>query len=242
MRRWYLAFAALALLLAACGSEVAAQVPPTAETAAAGISVTGEGQVSGTPDTLTVDVGVSVMRPTVGEAVEEAARVADELVAALRSAGVEERDIQTRDYSIFPRYDYRNEREEILGYEVNNTLTIKIRELDAAGDIIDIAAGVGGDATRVHGVRFSLEDNEALVEEARRSAWEDAKAKAEQLAALAGVRLGAPFSISEVVSPVPPPVFFDERALEFAAEAATPIEPGELSVTVSISVQFTIER
>lgn len=204
-----------------------------------GISVSGRGEVLGTPDTLTVSIGVSVGKPTVGEAIDTAAQRATDLIESLKGLGVAEDDIQTSNYSIYPEYEYReNAAPRITGYRVDNTLTVKIRDLDAAGEILDAAASAAGDEVRVNGVSFSLDDNDGLLVAARAAAWEDARTKAEQLAELAGVTLGAPITISESIGNFPVPLF--ARGEAFAADAATPIQPGQESVTVDLSVQFAI--
>lgn len=233
----------IVLLLAACGTseetspDVAAQ--EGTGTAMSGISVSGRGEVFGTPDTLTVTIGVSVARPTVSEAVDVAAGRAADLIAALQGFGVAEEDLQTSNYSIYPEYDYReNETPRITGYRVENTLNVKLRDLDRAGEVLDAATAAAGDEVRVNGVSFALEDNDALLTAARAAAWEDAKAKADQLAELAGVTLGAPLSIAETVGNYPVPAF--ARGELAAADEATPIQPGEETVSVDLTVTFGI--
>lgn len=243
-----------ALLLTACAPQaestaqpdpVSFQPAPVYQTAVpvgsdnTGISVSGTGIVTGTPDTLTLSVGVSILRPTVQEAVDAAAERAQQLITALEAQGVAERDIQTANYSIWPQYDYQNDQQVLRGYQVDNTLSIKIRDLDRAGEIIDAAAEAGGDAARVTGLRFALEDNADLLVAAREAAWQDALSKAQQLADLAGVGLAAPIRIAENVSAPPVPVAY-ERALAADAAFTTPIEAGESQVTVTVSVTFGI--
>lgn len=205
-----------------------------------GISVSGRGEVFGTPDTLTVTIGISVGRSTVSEAVDVAAVRATDLIDALRGVGVAEVDIQTSNYSIHPEYDYReNQTPRITGYRVDNTLNVKIRDLDRAGEVLDAATAAAGDEVRVNGVSFVLEDNDALLVAARAAAWEDAKAKAEQLADLADVTLGAPVTISETVGSVPVPMY--ARAEVAPGDAATPIQPGQETVSVDLLVTFAID-
>ena len=236
-----------ALLGAACTRETRAitanpaqiaQAPEQDQSPPRGISVSGQGEVMGTPDVLTVDLGVSVLRDTASQAIAEAAGLAEEVVAALTAAGVAGEDIQTRNYSIFPEYEYSGDTPRLVGYRVQNVLAAKLRELERAGQTIDAATAAAGEDVVVHGVRFDIEDNQALLEAARTAAWEDARARAEQLAGLAGVDLGEPVSINESFSSTPPPIFFEgaRAAEEFAADTA--IEPGRQGVTVTISVVF----
>ena len=204
-----------------------------------GISVSGTGIVTGTPDTLTLTMGVSILRPTVQEAVNDAAERAQQVIDALKAEGVAEEDIQTANYSIWPQYDYRNDQQVLRGYQVDNSLSIKIRQLDRAGNVIDAATVAGGDAARVNGLRFALEDNADLLIAARAAAWEDALTKAQQLADLSGVGLAAPIRVAENVSS-PPIAIQYERALAADAAFTTPIEAGQSQVTVTVSVTFGI--
>ena len=239
--------AAIGLVLAACGSQAQPAQPNitvnTGETQS-GISVSGTGEVTGVPDTVEIDLGVSVLEDTVGEAVAAAAEKADDLISALTSSGVAEDDITTTNYSIFPEYDFRNDSERLIGYRVNNTVRAKIRDVSETGAVIDAATAAGGDDVRVNGLRFSIEDNSELVEAAREAAWNDALAKATQLAELSGQTLGAAVTINETVSAPPVPFFFDQSATLAAAEGdfETPIQPGTSAVTISLSVRFALDE
>ena len=244
MRKLLIPLAAISLILAGCAgsTDAAAQVVSTGgdqNLMSNTISVSGTGEVTGTPDVLIVDLGVQVLRPTVGEATGDAARLALAVIDALKAEGVAERDIQTTNYSIWPEYDYRNETQTLRGYRVSNTVSAKIRDLDKAGDVIDAATAAGGNEAIVNNIRFDLEADGPLISAAREAAWNDAKAKAEQLAALAEVDLGKAVSISEISSPAPSPIVYG-AAPEAAADMATPIQPGEASVSVVVNVQFAI--
>ncbi len=240
MKRLALFAGAIALVAAACADPADVVVQAGAgDGATSGISVSGEGRVSGVPDTMSVNVGVSVLRDSVDAAVQDAASLAEQLIAALRAEGVAEEDVRTIDYSIFPEYDYSRDTRRLQGYRVSNRLDVKIRDLDRAGAILDAVTGSVGDEVEVSGLSFSIEDNDGLVAAARADAWADAEAKAQQLAGLAGVELGAPVAIVESVNPSPPVVPF--AAFDVAQEAAaTPIESGQLAVTVTINVQYSI--
>ncbi|NNC74119.1 MAG: SIMPL domain-containing protein [Acidimicrobiia bacterium] len=242
---------AIALTAAGCAADDGASDPTLAGLVGArtgtladvnsggGITVSGLGKVTGTPDTLTLSVGVSVLRDTVSDAVDDAAGKADALLTRLREFGIADEDFQTSNFSIYPEYDWRNDQRRLTGYRVTNQLTVKIRDLDRAGEIVEAAATEAGDEVVVNGVSFSIEDNEAMIEAAREAAWTDAFDKASQLAGLAGVTLGAPTSITETFAPSPSPLVYAERA--YAADAATtPFEPGSEQVTVSVTVVFAI--
>lgn len=209
----------------------------TATSGAEGILVTGVGEVTGTPDTVQVDIGVSVLGATVAEAAERAAQKAEALIAALTDGGVDPTDITTTDYSIYPEYDYRDNTERLVGYRVTNTVRAKIRNVTQAGDVIDSAVEAAGDETRIGGLSFSIEDDSALVSAAREAAWEDALAKATQLATLSGLTLGPALSITETSVGPPSPVPFADMA---ERAASTPIQPGTSTVTIVLEVRFEL--
>jgi uncharacterized protein YggE len=241
MRKLLVPLALFALLITACGDGDAGG--PTGfgagDSMTNGINVTGQGRVYGTPDTLTLRLGVSVLRSTVDAATTEAAAQAQAIIAALEAGGVARTDIQTANYSIYPEYDYSGSTQRLTGYRVSNDLTVKIRDLSAAGALIDAATAAGGDATVVQNLAFSIEDNTALLEMARTAAWNDAEAKAEQLAQLAGVSLRSAISITETINYNTPPIYY-ARDMAGGEQAATPIEAGEQEVTVVVQVTFSI--
>jgi uncharacterized protein YggE len=237
------AIVALALGITACGDNSSAGAAPTTtsdsgSSAMNTISVTGTGKVSGVPDTLVVNLGVSVVRPSIDAATGDAADLAQGLIDALTSHGVAEKDIQTTNYSISPEYDYRADTQKLIGYRVTNTVSAKIRNLDKAGETIDAATAAGGSDVVVQGISFDIESNEDLVVSAREAAWNDAMAKATQLADLAGLNLGKAVSIQETTTPSGPPIPY--AAADSAGGASTPIQPGEQQVSVVIQVEFAI--
>lgn len=232
-------------VLAACNAGPAAQVGAantTAQPVDGGvsnrdntISVSGTGQVMGHPDTVVVDLGVSVLRPNVDSATSTAAELARAVIDALIGEGVIEDDIQTTNYSLWPEYDYSNEQQRIVGYRVSNTVRAKIRDVASAGAVIDAAVVAGGSDTVVNGVSFDLEQNRELIAAAREAAWSDALAKAEQLAELAGVVIDRTVTITETTSQSSPPIMYGDEAM---TKAATPIQAGQQSVSVIIQVVF----
>jgi len=230
--------AAAALLGAACTPDVTVENSGSDGEPANGIAVSGTGEVYGTPDTLQMRFGVSVLRPTVEQAVGDAAALADELISSLAATGVAADDIQTANYSINPEYDYSGDQRRLIGYRVDNMVIAKIRDLDSAGSVIDATVASVGDEIQVSGVSFSIEDDTELIAAARSAAWDDALAKAEQLATLAGVDLGEAVMISESFSsPTPPPIYRDFAAADEAA-FETPIEAGQQQVAVTLQVRF----
>lgn len=255
-RRLALALAA-ALLLAACqggGDDTArSRAPaPTGELAAArsapaavpeGVTVTGDGRVTGEPDTLRATVGVHVVRADVDEAFEDAATAADRVLDAIREQGVEDEDIQTRDFSVRPEREHRPEGPpRVTGYAVRNLVEVTIHDVDQAGELLAAVADAAGDDARVEGLRFSLEDNEDQLAAAREDAFDDARSKAEHYAELAGAELGELVSVTETSAQLPPPTPLptDEAALA-PDRARAPILPGEQEVGVQIRATWALQ-
>jgi uncharacterized protein len=199
------------------------------------ITGTGTGRVRSRPDTMTIDIGVDTRAETAQEALTRNSGKATMVFADLREAGVEERDVQTSNLSVSPEYD---DEGMITGYEVTNSVTATLRDLDKAGAVIDAAAAVAGDDIRVHGVYFSIEDTSDLVTAARAEAVKEARAEADQLAEAAGLELAGVVSIEETGSPMPPPVVLEDEA--GGERASTPINPGSQELTVDVVVRFAI--
>jgi uncharacterized protein YggE len=197
------------------------------------ISVSGRGEASGVPDLATVSLGVEAVGDTVQAAREDAAAAMNQVIAVLRDQGIEDRDIQTSFFNISPRFD--RDGQNITGYQVSNQVTVKIRDLDAVGSIIDEVVAAGGDLTCFQGVSFSIEDPKPLEEQARAAAVADLTDKANQLANLTCIQLGTLVSISESSGF---PRSFRSTAIETSIE--TPIVPGEAEVTVSLEATFAI--
>ena len=207
-----------------------------------GISVSGEGQASAAPDMVVLGLGVSAKAATVKAASSRAQEAMSDLLDSLEDNGVQEKDIQTRQFSIYPEYDYRNGEQILTGYRVSHMLQVKVRDIDKAGEVIDDAVEAGGDLLQVQSISFTIDDTTALRSEAREEAVADAQTKADELATLAGVTLGKPTYITESVytpSPLPPM----PRAVGYGMEeaAVTEISTGELEVVVSVHITYAID-
>jgi len=227
----------LALLSAACeGDKVTVA---TQQAQSLGISVSGEGKVSGAPDIAVLTLGVSALAPSVKDARDQAASAMKGVVDSIKGNGVDAKDIQSTQFSIQPEYNYRDNNQELSGYRVTNIVTAKVRNIDNASKVIDDAVAAGGDLTQIQGIDFTIDDPSKLQDEARAEAVKDAQTKAERLADLAGVKLGKPISISE--SGAAPPMPSREALLGGAASDVSPIEPGEMEVTLDVQVLYAIE-
>lgn len=207
-----------------------------------GIWVNGQGKVTAVPDIATLRLGIQAQAASVADAQAQAASAMDKVMTALTSNGVAKKDIQTQNFNItkLTRYDAKTQTEVVIGYQVTNTVTAKIRDIAKAGVIIDDVAAAGGDLTRIDGINFSIEDPSAYYIEARKLAVADAKAKANQLADLAGVTLGNATYITEssFSPPIASPVFLEAKAM---GAPPTPISPGEAEINTTVQITFAIK-
>ena len=223
-----------ALFLAACGDDII--IMPDAQQDQ--IRVTGTATITAEPDIATTDVGVQTYHSEVDEAVAENNRKIGASISALRQEGIAEEDMQTSQFSIYPQRDYANNRpNEIIGYQVNNMLSVTLRDLDAIGETLQAAIDAG--ANSINGVNFTVEDSTALRDEARAEAVRDARRRAEIMAEAAEIQLGSVIYISEMS--YPGPVMMRAEYDEAAVGSGVPIEPGELELTISVEVTFDID-
>ena len=244
--------AALALVAAGCGdddSDTTADSTAAAQAGAAtgadtsnmpAITVSGEGRASGKPDLMTVNMGVEANAETANGALDEANVLATALIKTFKDLGVDSKDLQTSDLSIWPNWD--SDAQRIVGYHVSNTLTVKLRDLDRAGEVIDTAAGAVGDAVRFNGVSFSIDDTAKIAGEARTDAVKRAADQAQQLADAAGVELGDLRSMDETGGQTPAPMYYGysaDQAMRGMAESV-PIEEGCQEVTVQVVLVYDI--
>jgi hypothetical protein len=203
------------------------------------VSVTGMGEASGAPDQAEVSAGVQILADTVLEATQENQSIVERIMAALEEQGIPEEEIQTSNYGIWAEQDYREPRQNrISGYRVSNIVSIRIDDVSKVGDVLAAVTNAG--ANSIHGIQFGVKDTAALEQQARKAAMEDARARAEALASLAGVQLGEVLSISTSYGAGPPGPMM-ARSFEMADAAAAPgISPGQQSVNVQVNVSFAI--
>jgi len=211
--------------------------PGAPDPAVAGVTATGTATVIATPDEAAFSVGVELQAETAAGALADASQKMEAVISALRAKGVDERDLRTSNVSLSPVYDYSREGQapRLVGYAANEQLSVAVRDIDATGMLIDAAVSAG--ATTVSGVSFTVADPTKATDEARKAAVEDARRRAEGLAAAAGVGLGSPISIVETSATPPAPVY---REAMVAADGAVPIQPGTTEVIVSVEVVFAI--
>jgi uncharacterized protein len=225
---------------AASSAGRAAADPPAAEaastTGSARITVTGTGNVTGTPNQLVLAMGVQVNGSSVGSALGAANDAVTRVTAALRSDGVAIADIQTSGLSIWPNYPANSQAPS--SYGVSESLTATLNSLAAAGAQIDGAVRAGGNATTVSGISLNLTDTSTLLATARARAVADATVKAAQYAKALGKPLGPVISITDQASTQPFPVNGTYSAA--SAKAAVPISPGTQQLSISVTVVFAV--
>lgn len=243
---------ALLAVLAACDAtgETATDGPvEPLSPSSAGIWVTGQASINVEPDLVLLTVGVETTGETVAQARAEAVAAMNAVVEAVKAHGLEDRDIQTQSFNIWPRYEYPEvltgdggvRRQVLVGYTVSNLATIKVRNVDAVGSVIDDAAEAGGDATRIHGIDFTVEDPKPFMAQLREEAVADARAKAEHMASLSQVTLGELVYLGEAGVAPPPGIEFAEAAFMARADSAsTSISGGELELRLNVQAGYVI--
>lgn len=206
------------------------------------ITVVGEGVVNIEPNVARTNIGVEVLRPTVEEAAAENAAIVDRLLATLVELGIAGKDIQTSGYNVFAeRYGASGPvSDEEVQYRVSNNVTVIIRDLDKVGEVLDASIKAG--ANNIYGVEFLLDDATAVRSEARKLAVENARATAEELAALNGVKVGKILAISEVVGGAGG--FYNNSISSFqigmGGAERTPIQPGQLRLTMQLQLTYEL--
>lgn len=209
------------------------------------ITVVGVGKVTVVPDVVQIQLGVETISDTVAAATVENDKVMDAVLAALKKEGVAEKDIQTSYYSIYPEYDQRRVGDEvkpsqIVGYRVSNSVSVVIRDTQGMEKVSAVLeAVVEAGANNVGGITFTLDDPQAVEDQARALAVADAKRRAEDLARLTGVTLGQVTYVSEVITGSPIPMS-REMAVPAAVGGGPGILPGEQDYSVSIQITYAI--
>lgn len=209
------------------------------------IMVSGEGKASVAPDMALISLSVVQEAATAAEALAANSKAMAEVLADLKSQGIADKDMQTSDFSIQPKYRQETssgngyEAPEIVGYSVQNGLTVRVRDLSALGGLIDRAVKLG--VNQGGNIVFTNDNSDATVEEARKQAVADAAAKAKTLTEAAGVKLGRVIEISEAFAR-PMPELMAAPMAKMAAADAVPIASGENRYTVTVNITYAIEQ
>jgi len=230
---------ASALALAVPAVPAIAQTAPVL--AGTRLDVVATGEVSRVPDVARISAGVVTAAPTASAALEQNARQMESVRAALKRAGIADRDIQTSSINLFP--DYRQDQTgtappQIVGYRASNDVSVRFRDIRNAGKILDALVAQG--ANQINGPALSIDQPEAALDEARTKALDAARKRADLYARALGKRVGKILSVSEGggYSGSPMPMMSMARV---GKGADTSIDPGEQTLSVSLSVSFELE-
>jgi uncharacterized protein YggE len=232
---------ALGALAATAATPVSAQTAPSvpAETL---LSLTATGESTRVPDIVIISAGVVTQAAEARAALTANNSQMTRVVAALKKAGIAERDIQTSNINLNPQYSYEERKPpQLIGYQAANTVTVKLRKLASAGDVIDALVTEG--ANQVNGPTFGLDKPEDATNEARLDAIKKARSRADLYAGAAGLRVKRIVSISEgggYQPPYPMPKMM-VRAEAADAAAAPPVEAGEVGTNVTVTVVFELQ-
>ncbi|MGB3501363.1 MAG: SIMPL domain-containing protein [Mesorhizobium sp.] len=231
-----------ALILAAALPVMAQTSAIAAEPVQPRIVVSGEGEASVAPDMAVLQLGVTQQAATAREALDASNKAMADIIALMKAEGVADRDLQTANFSVNPVYSYPkqdapDQTPKIVGYQVSNTLTVRVRDLAKVGPVLDksVTSGVnqGGSIT------FTNDDPAATVTQARTRAVKDAMAKAQTLAEAAGVSLGKIIEITEQTS-TPQPMPMAMKSRDAVQASAVPVQGGENAYNVTVNVTFEL--
>jgi hypothetical protein len=226
-----IAAAAAAVLAFAGALQPSGARGSAADTSPGGITVTGSGSTTATPDRAGFAFGTVSQAKTAAAALAASSEAVTRIIAALQKAGVAKADLQTAEVSVSPRTNDKGD--SIVGYTASNTVSAVVRKLDEAGAVIDAAVGAG--ANQVSGPNLLVSDQASAYRDALEDAVADARAKAQTLAAAAGTTLGRVTAISEGGAM---PIRLDAGAV--AKDSGTPIEPGTQRIDATVSVTFAL--
>jgi uncharacterized protein len=197
------------------------------------VTVTGEATVGVAPDAAVIRIGVSSQEKTAREAGEANAKQMTSVLAAIKTSGIAERDIQTSRLSLQPQYDpNKGGTARLTGFQATNQVTIRIRDIDNLPAVLDRAIAAG--ANEMSGIEFVVSEQSKLLDQARDDAIADARRKAELYAKAAGAKLGQVVSISEE-GPAPQP-----RPMQAVRAGSVPVAPGEQTLRAIVSVSYEL--
>lgn len=207
------------------------------------ITLNGHGEVRKAPDMAMINIGVTTTAETAAQALSSNTEKMKAVLATIKSAGVDDKDVQTSDFMINPRIDYGNNSSstpqppKTVGYDVVNNVSVAVRKIDALGDILDKVVASG--SNQINGIQFTVTDADKVLDVARTAAVADARRKAELYASAAGVTLGDIVSLNEAsASPMPVPM----RAKAMMADAApVPIANGEQVLGMDVTITWAIK-
>jgi hypothetical protein len=220
---------------------VAQDQPSLAQTGS--ITMEGRGTVSVAPDMAVITTNVVTTAETAAEALAENSASITKVIDAIKGAGIEAKDIQTRGFGIYPRYeritDGSNRQPNIIGYEIRNGVEVNVRDLAKLGGLLTLVVESG--ANSVDGIRFEVSDPQEKLDEARKKAVEAARHKAEIFASAAGVELGSIMTITETGTQMPRPLMMRAEGMMMAKADAVPIEAGEETIGANVTIRWSLK-
>ena len=229
--------AALALGLVAlpgCGSGNTTPAGAAANT----VTASGTGTTQAVPDTAEMSFGVTTMSSNAKTALDDVSKIAERIASAVKKQGIADKDIQTRDVSVYPQSTDHNGKQVITGYQASLSVQVKVRDISKLGEVITDADAAG--ANSISGPSFTIDDQAPVRAKAIAEAVADARKSAEAMAKAAGKSVGAVLSMSSSdVGSVPGPMYSASEA--GAAAKSVPIEPGQLDITATVVVVFELE-
>ena len=241
-RTYVCAVAAAAVALAIFAGRAEAQVAPVPANGTL-LSVSAQAEAKRVPDVATISAGVVTQAADANAAMRANAAKMDKVMAAIRAAGIAERDIQTSGINLNPQYRYaENQPPAITGYQASNTVNLKVRDIGELGPVLDALVASG--ANQVNGPNFEIDEPEAAYDEARRAALAKAQARARMYADALDLRVRRIVSIDEgggFQPPMPMPMMAMARA-EKGVAYDTAVSPGETTLGATVNVVFELGR
>ena len=239
------AFALMTIAASSLAPAAIAQTSVTVAEKAPIVTLNVTETVEAAPDQATVGTGVQTRAPTAVEAMRGNAAKMENLIAALAKAGIPKKDIQTSGINLSAQYDYSNRGGQptpprFIGYEASNQLSVKLQDVKKVGTLLDAMVAAG--ATNVSGPSFSISDPTPMLTQARGAALKTAKIQADYYAQAAGYRSARLVTLAESNSGGQPPMPMMVRSFKEDAAAATPVEPGQVGSSVTLTVQYALER
>jgi uncharacterized protein len=202
-------------------------------------SISGEGKEVVVPNIAEVRIGVISEGKDLTTLQKENSEKMNRIISFLKEKGIDEKDIQTENYLVSPKYDYSKPPYKIVGYTINQDLKVKVRDLSKIGEILSQAVNYG--ANNVSGPNFTFDDKEVYLEKAREKAIRNAKEKAEKIAKTVGFRLGKIISIIESSPFEPIPVMLKEMGTGGPLASQPQIEPGSQEIKVQVTITYEIK-
>ncbi len=204
------------------------------------LSVSATAKAVSVQDMATVTVGVVAEGLTAQEVKDQSSTKMNQVISFIKQAGIDDKDIKTSQFYISPKYSYDNQQQKVVGYQANQTITVKVRNIDKSTEQLEsiIDGAVVNGANQINGIDFSFSDDDSLVQNARKQAIDKAKADAQQIANDAGIQLGRIVNVITTTAGNPEPMYMNTMAM--AKSASPQIELGSQEIFATVTVVFEI--